>query len=189
MCRSTVIFAVLAALAAPSPGLAQATVPDSIEFARWRQANVEDLNGLHEKFVSLARAMPAAKLAWRPMDGVRSFRDVLAHIAAEGYIEGVSLGRPLPAGSHADFDAEESRLRALPDDQLITAMDQALTSLSAGFTNLSLGKMNTPVTYFGRPTLPRIIALYTLADLHEHLGQLVSYARINQVVPPWSRGH
>jgi hypothetical protein len=69
MCRSTVIFAVLAAFAAPSPGLAQATVPDSIEFARWRQANVEDLNGLHEKFVSLARAMPAAKLAWRPMDG------------------------------------------------------------------------------------------------------------------------
>ena len=184
------VVALLAALVAPSSSLfAQTAVPDSVEFARWRQANVEDLNGLHEKMVSLARAMPAGKLAWRPMEGVRSFHDVLAHIAAEGNIEGVSLGRPLPAGSLADFDAEETRLRALPDDQLITAMDQALTSLSAGFTSLTLRQMNTPVTYFGRPTLPRIVALYTLADLHEHLGQLVSYARMNQVVPPWSRGH
>jgi hypothetical protein len=189
MSRFPAVVALLAVFAVPSPALAQAPVSDSVEFARWRQVNVEDLNGLHEKFVSLARAMPPAKLGWRPMDGVRSFHDVLAHIAAEGFIEGVSLGRPLPAGSLADFDAEESRLRALPDDQLITAMDQALTSLAAGFTSLSLGKMNTPVTYFGRPTLPRIIALYTLADLHEHLGQLVSYARMNQVVPPWSRGH
>lgn len=189
MYRPAAIIALLAALAAPSPVLlAQTAVPDSVEFARWRQANVDDLNGIHEKFVALARAIPPAKLAWRPMEGVRSFHDVFAHIAAEGFIEGVSLGRPLPAGSLADFDAEESRLRALPDDQLITAMDQALTNLSTGFASLTLSKMNTPVTYFGRPTLPRVVALFTLADLHEHLGQLVSYARMNQIVPPWSRG-
>ena len=190
MSRLAATVALLAAFAAPSPGLlAQATVPDSVEFARWRQANVEDLNGLHEKIVTLARAMPAAKLGWRPMEGVRSFHDVLAHVAAEGFIEGVSLGRPLPAGSLADFDAEESRLRALPDDKLITATDQALTNLSTGFASLTLRQMNTPVTYFGRPTLPRVVALFTIADLHEHLGQLVSYARMSQVIPPWSRGH
>jgi hypothetical protein len=26
-----------------------------------------------------------------------------------------------------------------------------------------------------------------MADMHEHLGQLIAYARTNQVVPPWSR--
>ena len=26
-----------------------------------------------------------------------------------------------------------------------------------------------------------------LNDLHEHLGQLVAYARMNSIVPPWSR--
>src|SRR6266851_3323779 len=25
------------------------------------------------------------------------------------------------------------------------------------------------------------------ADLHEHLGQLIAYARVNHVTPPWSR--
>jgi len=41
---------------------------------------------------------------------------------------------------------------------------------------LSLEKMNTSITYYGQPTLPRVAATYTLNDLHEHLGQPVSYA-------------
>jgi hypothetical protein len=24
-------------------------------------------------------------------------------------------------------------------------------------------------------------------DMHEHLGQLIAYARMNNVVPPWSK--
>jgi hypothetical protein len=26
-------------------------------------------------------------------------------------------------------------------------------------------------------------------DMHEHLGQLIAYARTNHVVPPWSIGN
>jgi hypothetical protein len=33
----------------------------------------------------------------------------------------------------------------------------------------------------------RVATTYTLNDLHEHLGQLVAYARMNSIVPPWSR--
>ncbi len=189
MPRLAVTVAMLAALAGQSPSLhAQTALSDSAEFARWRGANTEDVDGLRQKFVALARAIPAAKLGWRPMEATRSFHDVFAHIAAEGFTEGVSLGQPLPAGSLADFDAEEARLRALPDEQLITLMDQALDNLLTGFAKLSLGQIKTPVTFFGRPTLPRVVALYILGDLHEHLGQLVSYARMNQIVPPWSKG-
>jgi hypothetical protein len=36
------------------------------------------------------------------------------------------FGRPLPAGSLADFDAEEARLKKLTDDQLIAVMDRAM---------------------------------------------------------------
>jgi hypothetical protein len=24
-------------------------------------------------------------------------------------------------------------------------------------------------------------------DMHEHLGQLIAYARMNHIVPPWSK--
>jgi len=32
-----------------------------------------------------------------------------------------------------------------------------------------------------------VATTYTLNDLHEHLGQLVAYARMNSIVPPWSK--
>ena len=170
-----------------APLLAQAAVSDSAEFAAWRQVQKEDIDGLRKKFMSLAKAVPAGKLTWRPMEGTRSFREVFAHVAAEGNTETAMFGRPLPAGSLADFDAEEARLRKLTDDQLIAVMDRAMESLSTTLGGLSRATINTPIRYYGQSTLPRVATTYTLNDLHEHLGQLVAYARMNAIVPPWSR--
>jgi hypothetical protein len=169
-----------------APVAAQA-VSTSAEFETWRKVQKEDIDGLRNKFMALAKAVPANKLRWRPMEQTRSFHDVFAHVAAEGNTETGMFGGKLPAGSLADFDAEEARLGKLPNDQLIAAMDSSMQSLSTTLAGLSLDKMNTSIIYYGRPTLPRIATTYTLNDLHEHLGQLVSYARMNQIVPPWSK--
>ena len=169
------------------PLRAQTAAADSAEFTAWRQVQTEDIDGLRKKFMALAKAVPAGKLTWRPMAGTRSFREVFAHVAAEGNTETAMFGRPLPAGSLADFDAEEARLKKLPNDQLITVMDRAMQSLSATLGGLSRATINTPIRYYGQSTLPRVATTYTLNDLHEHLGQLVAYARMNAIVPPWSR--
>jgi hypothetical protein len=170
-----------------APLQAQTAVNDSAEFAAWRQVQQRDIESLRKKFMALARAVPADKLAWRPMEGTRSFREVFAHVAAEGNTETAMFGRPLPAGSLADFDAEEARLKKLSDAELIAVMDRSMQSLSATLGGLSLAKINSPIRYYGESTLPRVAATYTLNDLHEHLGQLVAYARMNTIVPPWSR--
>jgi hypothetical protein len=186
--RSLPFLAVIACFATfVAPPLAAQAVSTSAEFEAWRKVQKEDVDGLREKFMALAKAVPAGKLAWRPMQGTRSFHDVFAHVAAEGNTETAMFGGKLPAGSVADFDAEEARLRKLPDDQLIPAMDHSLQILSATLAGLSLDQMNTSITYYGQSTLPRVATTYTLNDLHEHLGQLVSYARVNQIVPPWSK--
>src|SRR5436190_437110 len=117
-------------------------------FAGWRQVQKEDIDGMHKKFMALAKAVPADKLAWRPMKGTRSFREVFAHIAAEGNTETAMFGRPLPAGSLADFDAEEARLGKLPDEQLIAVMDKAMQSLSATLGGLTRATINTPIRYY-----------------------------------------
>lgn len=181
-------LAVMAGLAGfvTAPLAAQA-VSNSAEFEAWRKVQKEDIDGLRNKFMALAKAVPADKLGWRPMEGTRSFHDVFAHVSAEGNTETAMFGGKLPAGSLADFDAEETRLRKLPDDQLIAVMDRSMQTLSATLAGLSLEKMNASIIYYGQPTLPRIATTYTLNDLHEHLGQLVSYARMNQIVPPWSK--
>jgi hypothetical protein len=170
-----------------APARAQTAASDSAEFAAWRQVQKEDIDALRKKFMGLAKAVPADKLAWRPMKGTRSFREVFAHVAAEGNTETAMFGRPLPAGSLADFDAEEARLAKLPDEQLIAVMDKAMESLSTTLGGLSRATINTPIRYYGQSTLPRVAATYTLNDLHEHLGQVVAYARMNSIVPPWSR--
>jgi hypothetical protein len=182
------VLALMAALAgfATSPLAAQA-VSNSAEFEAWRKVQKEDIDGVRDKFMALAKAVPADKHGWRPMEGSRSFHQVFAHVAAEGNLESAMFGAKMPAGSVANFDAEETRLGKLPDDQLIAAMDKSLQLLSATLAGLSLEGMNTSITYYGQSTLPRIAATYTLNDLHEHLGQLVSYARMQQIVPPWSR--
>ena len=171
----------------PSRLLSAQTISDSAEFMIWRKAQTEDLDGMRTKFMALAKAVPAGKLSWRPMEGTKSFHQVFAHIAAEGNTETAMFGRPLPAGSLADFDAEEARLTKLTDAEVIAAMDQALHTLSATLDALSLATVGTPVRYYGQMTLPRVAVAYTVNDLHEHLGQLVAYTRTNQIVPPWSK--
>jgi hypothetical protein len=162
-------------------------VSNAAEFEAWRKVQQQDVDRVREKLLALASAVAPGKLAWRPMEGSRSFHDVFAHVAAEGNTETAMFGAPLPAGALADFDAEETRLGKLGDAELIAAMDQALRALSSTLAGLSLDKMNTSITYYGQATLPRVAVTYTLNDLHEHLGQLVSYARMNRIVPPWSR--
>ncbi len=189
LCSASTAVVLLVGLAGwPVASLhAQAAVSDSAEFVAWRKVQKEDVDGLRDKFMALAKAVPAAQLGWRPMDGTRSFREVFAHIAAEGNTETAMFGRPLPTGSVADFDAEEARLNKLPDDQVIAAMDRGMQSLSATMASLSRDKVRTPITFYGYNTLPRSAVTYSLIDLHEHLGQLVAYARMNKIVPPWSK--
>src|SRR5262245_34315158 len=181
-------LALLAGLAvsATTPLAAQA-ISNTAEFEAWRKMQKEDIDGVRDKFLALAKAVPADKHGWRPMEGSRSFHQVFAHVAAEGNLESAMFGAKLPAGSVANFDAEETRLGKLPDDQLVAEMDKSLQLLSATVGGLSLDKMNASITYYGQPTLPRIAMTYTLNDLHEHLGQLVSYTRMQQIVPPWSK--
>jgi hypothetical protein len=67
--------------------LAAQAVGNSAEFEAWRKVQKEDIDGLREKFMALAKAVPATKLGWRPMEKTRSFHDVFAHVAAEGNTE------------------------------------------------------------------------------------------------------
>jgi len=40
---------------------------------------------------------------------------------------------------------------------------------------------------FGQERTTPDIILFVAGDMHEHLGQLIAYARTNEIVPPWSQ--
>jgi hypothetical protein len=43
------------------------------------------------------------------------------------------------------------------------------------------------VEVFGQKNTTRGMWILAVTHLHEHLGQLIAYARSNNVVPPWSK--
>ena len=40
---------------------------------------------------------------------------------------------------------------------------------------------------FGQERTTADMVMLVAGDMHEHLGQLIAYARTNQIVPPWSQ--
>ena len=64
-----------------------------------------------------------------------------------------------------------------------TAFDHAKAEIMAADRAALTGKRKTA-------TAERSLyefALMISGDMHEHLGQLIAYARMNNVVPPWSK--
>ena len=138
------------------------------------------------KFVGLAEAFPADKYAWRPMEGVRSVAEVLMLAAMEGYsfIPNSFGGKPANLGSRE----EAATLRTLSDkaqvvDHVKKGFDHAKKELEALDPSAMTGKRKV----MGMDMSASQAALGVGGDLHEHLGQLIAYARTNHIVPPWSK--
>src|SRR5271154_7400114 len=74
---------------------AKDTTPPSYDM---KPQSLLDLDGMRQKFVDLATAVPADKYSWRPAEGVRSIGEVFLHIAGENYDIPGLMGTPVPAG-------------------------------------------------------------------------------------------
>ena len=157
----------------------------AIESAAAEKASfIADLEVMRDKFIGLAEAFPQDKYTWRPMDGVRSVSEVLTLIASEGY--GFA---PTALGGQAAMSRDESS-----ELNSITDKAQVIDHLTKGFAHAkSEIEAMDPATLTGKRavfrqerSIPEII-LFVAGDMHEHLGQLIAYARMSQIVPPWSR--
>ena len=46
--------------------------------------------------------------------------------------------------------------------------------------------LENQLDWFGGKNTQRGILLFTMRHMAEHLGQLIAYARMNGIVPPWT---
>jgi uncharacterized damage-inducible protein DinB len=152
---------------------------------------VEQVAAAETKILGLARAMPDAAYDWRPASGVRSTREVLVHVAGENYYAAAKWGgRAVPqsgitGAAHAEADAYERRPHTRAD--AIAALEQSFALMRAALVALPDSALSAPTEYARRTVQVRTAWVRTATHLHEHLGQLIAYARANNVVPPWSR--
>ncbi len=69
-------------------------------------------------------------------------------------------------------------------DNVVALLERTLDAVT---TSLASADMEKPVEMFGRRTTARAVYLRILAHANEHMGQSIAYARVNGVVPPWSK--
>lgn len=147
-----------------------------------------DLTSVETKIVDLAAAIPENKYNWKP-DSARSVRQVLLHVAADNYLMPAMLGfTPDPAtGITTDYaTATAFEARNLPKDSVVAELRTSFAFIKQSLTNTTGSRMGEAVTMFGQPFTGQSAWILAVTHLHEHLGQMIAYARTNGVKPPWS---
>ena len=175
------LAALLLAAGAPAAN-AQDLTPESA--AAMKAAYLADMEVMRGKYLGLADAFPQDLYTWRPMEGVRSVSEVLMLIASEGYgFAPMALGAPTALSREESQGLAEITDKAAVIDHVTRGFAYAQETIEA----IDPADLVGSRSLFGRERTSPELMLFVAGDMHEHLGQLIAYARMNRIVPPWSR--
>ncbi len=142
-----------------------------------------EVDAVLTNIVALAEVFPADQYEWAPTETVFPFRRHLVHVSQASYfILGVGGVEP-PEG----VDVRGALENVTEKEDVIAFLKQAHEFAVSGIRGMSDEAMDSMVSLYGDPE--RTVRAATLAYLRhnsEHLGQLISYARMQDIVPPWS---
>ncbi len=141
-----------------------------------------DLKGMNQKCVDLAEALPSDKLTWRPSPDTRSFAEVFLHVAGERYGILSMMGANPPAG----FKAREFEKSTTEKDRIVEDLNQSWDFADKTINGMSNADFAKLLPKLGPQANEGDVVYILVADAHEHLGQLIAYARQNGIVPPWT---
>ena len=177
------VAAMLATAALSTPARAQEVISKEAA-AALKASFIADLDVMRGKFLGLAEAIPQEKYSWRPMEGVRSVAEVFALAASEGYSF-------VPTAFGGKAGATREQLQALRTEtdkaKLIDALTKGFAHAKSELEALDPAQMTGKRQVMGQSRSAIDAALMIGGDLHEHLGQMIAYARMNHIVPPWSK--
>jgi len=143
------------------------------------------LGHVQKEMVSLAGAVPQNKFTWRPAKGVRSVSEVYLHAAGAAYWFGKQLGFQVPADVEAKMkDFEKSTTDRAKIEKALT---DSFEWFAGNVKQMPDAELTKTVNLMGHDMTKRAVILVTMGHFQEHLGQSIAYARVNGVVPPWSK--
>jgi uncharacterized damage-inducible protein DinB len=131
--------------------------------------------------IALAETIPADKYAWRPGPGVRSTSEVIMHIAISNFWLLSVTGPPMPN----DLTSNELEKSVTQKADVVNWLRRSLEAVRKGRANLKAGDLNRKVKIENRDANVDGIYLRIIVHANEHMGQLVAYARVNGIAPPW----
>jgi len=172
--RILVIGALAVGLAAfPPVAKAQAAAP-----AGFKAEVIRSIADAEKKLLQLAEKFPQEKYAWHP-EGARATSEVFMHIAAGNFTYATFMGTARPEGKTGAV-----LMKITDKAQVIETLKSSFAHVKAAIE--SSGDIEKAIKIFGRDGTVREAMLLSATHCHEHMGQLIAYARVNGIVPPWS---
>lgn len=155
--------------------------------AKAQEAVVTDFLNVYtmstDKVAQLADAIPNDSYDWRPEEGVRSVREVVLHVAAANYFFASVLDIQAPEG----VNPQTMEQSGMSKSEAIAALKESMTFINNSLSEMSMEELETKIDFFGNEVTKRQAMLAMGGHASEHLGQLIAYARMNDVTPPWSQ--
>jgi uncharacterized damage-inducible protein DinB len=134
-----------------------------------------------QQLVALAEATPEEKFSWRPAPGVRSTSEVYMHIAEANFYLLSVTGPKMPADMK---EGMEKSVTAKTD--VINWLKRSLEAVKQAHLAVTLKDLQRKVHIADRDATVDGMYLRIIIHANEHMGQLIAYARMSGVVPPWS---
>jgi uncharacterized damage-inducible protein DinB len=136
-----------------------------------------------QQLIALAEATPPEKFSWRPAAGVRSTGEVYMHIAVSNFYLLSVTGPNMPA--ELDDDDVDKKITSKPE--VIAWLKRSLDAVKVAHAAAKPNDLKRKVKIFDRDATADGIYLRIIVHANEHMGQLIAYARMTGVVPPWSK--
>ena len=139
-------------------------------------------NHVSGQLIALAEATPPDKFAWRPATGVRSTSEVYMHIVRANFLMLNAIGSKMPSDLK---DGMETTVTSKAD--VIGWLKRSLQAVKEAHSAETPADLQRKTKVFNRDATVDGIFLRIIVHNNEHMGQLVAYARMTGVVPPWSK--
>lgn len=181
---STLLAALLLCFVAPGTALAQEAAPPRPSFVLPKDNPLTAWNKymyMQLKFIVARSAdkMPEESYGFKPTESVRSFGQIIGHIADSQYgFCSIALGEKNPAPKIEQTKTSKADLTA--------ALKEAFAYCDRAYDGLTDATASQPVKMFTTEA-PKLGVLHVNSThTTEHYGNLVTYMRMKNIVPPTS---
>jgi uncharacterized damage-inducible protein DinB len=141
-------------------------------------------NGAKRNIKESAEQTPEELYAFKPVDSVRTFGQILSHVAGASYVFCAAA-----KGEKSPYAEDYFEKIATAKAAIVKATNDAIAYCDGAFTSATDATLGQNVAGpFGGGQVPRANPLIgQIGHDNEHYGNLVTYFRIKGLVPPSSR--
>ena len=131
--------------------------------------------------IKAAEKMPEENYGFKPTPEIRSFGQLIGHVADAQYMFCSAAGGPKGEPKNIEKTVESKAA-------LVQALKDAFAYCDAVYNGMTDAKAAEKVKFFGRDNAALGVLSFNNMHNYEHYGNIVTYMRLKGLVPPSSEG-